>query len=585
MTFILFTAAEAAAQMPHWTIAPDNDTLFVKVSDKLIEGSRDGRTIIWSADGKELFNTPGSISGFRDSIATVTDAQSGDIVGLLGLDGKYTAIDAAKPVSSAPYFSDGYMLCRKDGAYMYIGKDGKESNFPTFTRAYPFVRGYAVVFDYLDEESGGDPCYGYYCSDGRSVDLKIRNRDQLKTVEPKDVKFASSIGSNGKGVVVVKNKIYWFDPEMEILEPMTYGPVNLGKKRHLSLDGDLDDYLVQITTSTDSVVIPAKYGREQYALLEFDPSLVPTTFTYGEESTKFSTAPASTAAPARAAASPLTATGSSPYGLAMDGKEILPAQFAAVGCTCGNRAFVRTDKGWGLVEIMPGCTYTISMNKDEDIPFRHCKFDTQLRVDLPASLPAKNMEVCIPDSAGCAIDPASRAATDTANGNSLVYNCTLSVPANLPDTLTTITYSPVRVSYDGIRLPDVSVPVKAWLLKYYTVEPIQENTSLDGGVATFTVDIDPNYRPGEAVYPFNVRVETDGPAAKCEKLSETRYRCTISGLTVGQNNLRICVTEKDCPTSVFPFEINYQASQGRKSEELVIRKKAPDKSAEIAEAK
>ena len=59
---------------------------------------------------------------------------------------------------------------------------------------------------------------------------------------------------------------------------------------------------------------------------------------------------------------------------------------------------------------------------------------------------------------------------------------------------------------------------------------------------------------------------------KYEKISETRYKCIVSNLQEGENNLNIFVTEKGCPPSIFPFEITYQKK--RKQEAVVIRKRS-----------
>lgn len=158
-----------------------------------------------------------------------------------------------------------------------------------------------------------------------------------------------------------------------------------------------------------------------------------------------------------------------------------------------------------------------------------------------------------------------------------MYNCSLNILENLPDTMTNITYSPVSVSYDGISLFERPIDIKAWHLKYYNVDPIESETSISNGVASFTININAQKNVGESDYPFEVRIEADSVSVQYEKISETRYKCLVSNFQEGDNNLNILVTEKGCPHSVFPFEVYYTKPVLKKKtqEAVVVRKKTP----------
>ena len=265
------------------------------------------------------------------------------------------------------------------------------------------------------------------------------------------------------------------------------------------------------------------------------------------------------------------------YGLSLNSKEVLPEQFEQVGIKYGNRAFVKSNGKWGIIEIVPGLEYSLKINKGEDIAFRHQKFDTQIRLDLPSQISAKEAKMDIPEETGCLIDKTSRESKDTESGNFVTYNCVLNIPSSLPDTLTTITYQPIEISNDGISLFKTPMSVKAWHYKYYNVDPIESETSISDGVLSFTVNINAQRNVGESDYPFNVKIEADSISVEQEKLSETRRKFLVSNLQEGANNLNIYVIETGCPPSVFPFEIFYSKPVPKKKqkEEVVIRKKDP----------
>ena len=188
-------------------------------------------------------------------------------------------------------------------------------------------------------------------------------------------------------------------------------------------------------------------------------------------------------------------------GLIDDGIKVLPPQFTSVELMYGRKAFVKLDDKWGIVEILPNIGYTISINKGEDIAFRHQKFETQIRLDLPPVISAKEARIDISDTTGCSIDKTSRETKDTESGNFVVYDCSLTIPHSLPDTITTITYSPVVVTYDGLTMFDIPVNVRAWHLKYYNVDPIDSETTIENGVASFIININAQRNVGEGDYP------------------------------------------------------------------------------------
>jgi len=563
-------ALTSQAQLPKWIVNPTNDTLFVKVDNNLIQGQANGKSLIWNMEGTLLYSTDNEILPYKEEVATIQVKGQPIITGFIDGVGNFTAIPNMKVAYDNPYFEDGFILCLENDKLVYINKDGTKASFPDVVRAYPFHGGYAPFFTYENIEKKKDPHFGYFKADGWPMKYIISENDNIKQVEPKDINFVSGIGTNGKGVAVIKNKIYWFDAASETFEPFLWGEEESVKKRHLNMDGDYEKYFLYIPQ--DTFIINAKYGKNQYAQLKFDRELRPVIFSFEGDEMTFVEKPS---AQLTYKSDIKEYEKSGKYGLSFDSKEVLPGQFEKVGIKYGNRAFVKLDGKWGIIEIVPNIGYTLKLNKGEDIAFRHQKFDTQIRLDFPAQISAKEARIDIPENTGCLIDKTSRESKDTESGNFVTYNCVLNIPPSLPDTITTITYQPIDISYDGLSLFKVPISVKAWHLKYYNVDPIESETSISNGVASFTLNINAQRNVGENDYPFDVRIEADSISVEYEKISETRYKCVVSNLQEGENSLNIYVTEKGCPSSIFPFEIFYTkpVPKKKKEEEVVIRKK------------
>ena len=475
-------AMAAQAQLPKWVVTPNNDTLFVKVDDNLIQGQSNGKSMIWNMDGKLLYSTDDNILPFKNGVATIQIKGQPVLRGFIDETGKFTAISNLKISYENPFFEDGYILCLDNYRQVYIKKDGSEADFPVVVKAYPFKKGFAPFFTYDNKEKKKDPHFGYFRADGKAMKYYMSENGNAKPLEPKNIDFLSNIGTTGRGVAVVKNKLYWFDTSTETFEPFLWGEEESVKKRQLSLDGNYEEYFVNLPQ--DTVVINAKYGKNKYAQLKFDSELRPAIFTFDGDVMTFVEKPTAKF-DYKSDIKGYKKNGM--YGLSFNSKEVIPEQFDEVGLMYGNRAFVKSNGKWGIVEIVPNLEYTLKLNKGEVIAFRHQKFDTQMRLDLPAQITAKEVRIDIPEETGCLIDKTSRESKDTESGNFVTYNCVLNIPPSLPDTTTTITYYPVNISSDGISLFQIPLNVEAWHYKYYNVDPIESETSISDGVLSLSL--------------------------------------------------------------------------------------------------
>ena len=164
---------------------------------------------------------------------------------------------------------------------------------------------------------------------------------------------------------------------------------------------------------------------------------------------------------------------------------------------------------------------------------------------------------------GCEIDMQSEDKKETSFGNNIQYQCVLNIPEALPDEMykdsrNEISY-PTRVFYDGLKSPIIPYKVMAWHYKYYNVDEIESERSVNQGILSFTFNINAERNPGEAAYPWSVGIKTDSDSTFCEleKISETRYKCKVFNLNEGNNSLVVQIMEEGCPPASFPFEVTY----------------------------
>ena len=571
LLFTMLPALSCLAQMPQWVIRPDNDTIYVKLDDTLLQTETGGASAIWSMDGKQLYTTDGTILPFREGAALVLKKGSPVISGFIDTSGQFTALPDVGIAYGKPYFENDFLLCYHNGSLTFFNKKGSQLALPNVEKVYPFSRGLAPYFAYLQPDKKKSPYYSYFRADSRPIQYSTNDFGNLKRVELKDIDFVSGIGTTGKGVAVIKNKLYWFDPATDTFDPLIWGEDENLKKRQLTLVGNYEMYFQNLPADTFS--IRARYGKDRIAMLKFDNQLRPLVFSFEGDEMKFVEEPA-TEFTYKSELSDFNYGGRN--GLSMGKQKVLPAQFEAVGIKYGDKAMVKKDGKWGVVTIKPDLHYSLKLNRGEDVPFRHQKFNTIMRLDLPAEVSAKDARIDIPESTGCLIDKTSREYKDTESGNFVTYECTLLIPELLPDTSTLIAYKPVSISCDGIELFDDAIEINAWHLKSYNVDPIEAENSISNGVATFTLNIAPDRAAGDGDYPFEVRAVGDSLDVQFEKMSETRYKFVVSNLQEGINDLNIYVTEKGCPSSEFPFEIVYIKPASKKAkEELIIRKKDP----------
>lgn len=548
LVVVLVSSHAAYGQMAKWAMRPGYDSIRLAAGVPVILTDSAGTTSLWSTDARLLASTTDSVAPFSNGFAVVLKKGTTDITGFYATDGTFTKLENCKVVYNCPYFRDGYLLVNRQGRNKLVAKDGKYDPFGSFVEMYPYSSGYACCTMYGDMENFKDLYYYYVDTDKNLVKLMF---DKKEAVENEDVSFLSSLNDDGVGIAVIKRRVYMFDKGLGMLRPV-FVDEKAEKKRQVRVG----DFSESMYNKGDSTILWARGSKRDTVFFAFDERMRLVSIKYPARTVNYNTAHP---APLKLKGD-FTAERSSNgmYAVKSGSSTILPPQFDGAGISFGKFIAVRKDGKWGLLQLDEKLKYSMSMNKGNAIAFRHKKFETTVRLDLPAEIKADGCSFDIPAGNGCTVDKTSVQMRNTSAGNFVQYNCVLTIPDSLPDHITEITY-PVSMTCDGINYPDSKLTVKAWHYKYVNMDLSREEIKFERGIVEFILNMTADKLAGENDYPLTVQVVEDSTAARVDliKLSETRYKCRLYSPVEGINRLVVSVIENGCPPSYFPFEINY----------------------------
>lgn len=561
-------------QLAQWIIRPAYDRIYMSQGADLIMTDSAGARILWTLDGKRLATTKSWLYPFAEGLAVATKGNSDQIDGFYNTKGRFTRLDGCQTVNEHPFFAGGHLLVQSGYYYRYADTKGQLAD-GKYTKAYPFANGYASCFTYTNLLKNKGPHSLLLTSDLEQVAFAYDGR----LFDEEDVEFTSSVNDEGVGVVIIKRRVYLFNGKDKSLTPVMANQGDTDLKNQAKLEDDVAMCLTKETASTQ--VLTAKCGKAGMAKIRFNDFLVPLSMkTPGKELTW-----KQNVKPGRTVSSPLRASeANGRAGLYWEDREVLPPQLDKVESCIDNIAFVCKSGKYGALKVYQDAAFQITINKGNPVNFRHQKFETTLRVDLPHQISAKDCTIELADGAGCEVDFTSCEKKNTEFGNYLQYNSVLNIPDNLPDEmsddpLNTITY-PVSILYSGLRSPQIPVKVQAWHHKYFNADVYDSDISITDGLLSFVLNIFADRYPNEPVYPMTVLIDVgDSLLWDMEKVSESRYKCKVWTIPEGTTNIVVQVKELGCPPSSFNFEVTYVKpapkihNKPAVKENIVIKKK------------
>lgn len=571
---ILVSTFNINGQVAKWLIPPAYDNIYMANDEDLIFTDSANYKVIWSFSGKRLAVTADQVLPYREGLAVTMEKGTNFISGFYDRGGKFTPLTGCSAYNRMPFFSNNYLLVKKGSSFRFI--DGQGKLLPgQYTEAYPFANGYASCRAFGNIEKQKDPCCLLLTANNEQVLFSYGG----KQFDYDDVEFISSVNDENIGIVVIKHRLYYFNGKDQRLTPVFDQKDEINIKKQAKLEGNLAQ---SYSFESDSVsVLSAKCGKDGSVKIFFDEFLIPISIKLKDGRYVFRKTPKME----RAIESLLRKVkGGEKYGISWESREVLPPQLDNVITCFDDKAFVRLSGKIGMIQVLNDEEFEININKGNPVDFRHQKYETTIRIDLPKMISSRDTRIEIDPKSGCDVDMTSSEKKDTEFGNFIQYNCVLSIPSSLPDEMyndsrNVITY-PTQVIYNGLRSPIIPLKIKAWHYKYFNVDVNESETSIHQGALSFTFNINAERMPGEPVYPTNVNIQTDSLQYELEKISETRYKCKVLSLAEGTNNIIVQILENGCPPASFPFEVTYTKPSARTKnraaakEDVVIKKKA-----------
>ena len=569
-TCILFTLlglGYANAQVAQWLVPPEYDWIEVSPENNVILAQQGFNHHIWDMNGKCLAKVSDDIFPFSDGHAVTTTPETANITAVYDLEGNKTAIkDRVQLGWGYPLFHDGFLLVNDGNYFYFMDAEGGIDPQPYY-QAYPFSHGYASCFTFANLRKMKDPMRMLIDTDLEPIPLSWEG----KLLSADDIEFISSVSDEGVGIIVYKGKLFYFDAATAELSPVLPLTGDTNIKNQARMDGDITKAITQIDDSTK--MMSGKCGKARLALNINAITLRPISMKIGEEERLFQKDLTQTDTPTSLKGVKNLTTGK--YALHIGNNEILPPQFDGVEQLKGNTALVTMNDKLGLLRINANDSLVVKINGGTAIGFRHKRFNTTIRLDLPSYIDANATSIEIDPQTGCNIDKASKVAKNSNEGNYLQYNCTLHCPHNVSDDAMEISY-PAYIVCEGLHLPVMMAKGKAWHSKYFAVDVNEQDVSLSGSTLSFTVNVDAERLPGEEVYPFIPSLVTDNLQFEMEKVTDTRYKCKVYNLKQGHNNIIVRVEEEGCPPADYTFEVDYspRVEQGQKNVTMTKKKKA-----------
>lgn len=558
------------AQIAKWLIPPMYDRIqLVNGIDAVLTDSA-GVKNVWTLDGQRLISCKDEILSFKEGIALAVKPGTSMITMAYKQNGESINIENCSVTHGYPYYSNGKLLVLQGAYYRYIDTDGNFSE-GKYTNAYPYSNGYAVCETYLNLEKQKDAYCLLLDDKGRTISLSY----QGKTFDIDDLQFISSVNDENIGIVVAKQRVYFFNGASKKLSPVSLkDDLVQNVKEQAKLISSIDQCFLQDSDST--YVLTAKCGKNDRVSICFDLMRRPISIKRNEEEYFYKRNEEAK----RTLETHLRIRKEGGYiGLYWDNiGEMLPSQFDEVMACFDDKALVKINGKVGMLQVFKDESFKIRMNKGNDIAFRHQKFETSIRVDFPTFLQANKVNIEIDPQTGCDIDKTSKNYKNTESGNFVEYNCVLNIPENLPDELTAIEY-PIVVQYNGIRSSRISFKVNAWHYKYFVVDVDDSQTALENGTVSFVFNINAERIASDGTYPTTVNILTDSLQYEYEKMSEIRHKCKVYSLKEGVNNIVVQVLEQGCPPAAFPFEVEYYKPVAKtrnkpaEKEKVTIKKK------------
>ena len=551
-------ASSANAQIAKWLVRPSYDHIEMTGSG-LLKVVSNGKEGLLSIEGKEVLPMEfDSIGSFKEDRALLF--KNGKFYGITDIQGRIIPLQKKdyKLPHGVARFHSGYLLVKQNQQFYFIDKEGNQAYGP-FADAYPFFDGHACVKSYIDYlKDPEETYYDFIDTDGKPF--------QIQDLDKEDINFMSSF-NNGKAIIVVKKKFYFIDSDTYKMTPISTD--NTTNRKSLVVSESKE---IQAGKDEKGYIVAAKNGK-----FIFDPFMrLKIVELQGNEPTVMDFP----AEPKRKFTSVFDKiTDNNQSGLTFEGETLLPPQFDDILHMEGKLAIVKVGGKCGVITIDERNKFLFKLNNNENIGFNHQYYDAKLTVLMPPYIKSASATVTSL-SDDCEIQIESRSESENVEGNTLGYNCRLSIPENLTDTLSTHDYF-YSLKYDGLLSIPHKVTISEWYVKYYEVELSNTNFMVSSINDTITVEFDliktDVARNDDSNYFKNIEVMASNFSEQpiLNKITENHYSFQIFGIDQERINFSVKITEVGCPSIEYPFEMVFVKPKPREKNKKTTVKIAP----------
>lgn len=542
-------------QIAHWKVAPTFDDVKI-LPNGLILASIGQKCGLYDGSGNELL--PIEYTGITDYAEDVAIAfKDGKFAGIVDMNGNIVDLSNSgyTPLVHQLAFSNDILnvvkLDKENNRswFYFINKKGTEVAGP-FIICFPFFDGYALVQKYANEKKLEDPYWTFLDSNLQEVYIPAFEKKQ-------SIQSISSF-RDGQAVCIYKNKGYFISDQLNVT------PINVDSLATKKSQLAIDNKTFNIVTNENDIVVYAKnatltFNRNmQLDRIESDGNII---YSYEPH-------PADSIV-VKSDLDKIEKSGE--YGLAYKDNIILPAQFSDIKLLNGRFALAKLDGKWGFITVDPENQFQFKLNNNEHIGFNHRFYIAKLATLMPSYIKCSNTTV-YSQSPDCEIQVESRNEIENIERNTLTYDCKLSIPSSLADTLAMQEYT-YAVKYDGLQSIDYKLSIPEWYVKYYEVELSNTKFTVNPN-DTIAVEFDlvktDAARNDDTNYFKTVELITPGNEnIPLNKITENHYAFRIGSGDRDRLSFIVKITESGCPSIEYPFEMVFTKPAPRSKDKSV----------------
>lgn len=542
-------------QIAHWKVKPSFDDVKILPNGLVvtINGQKCG---LYDSNGNEVLPIKyEGLSDFANNVALLFN--EGKLAGIVDEKGNVADLTDSgfSSIPEQTFFSDNFLNVTKSEkennttGFYFIDKEGTQVAGP-FVTCFPYFDGFALVQKYANEKKQEDAYWTYINDKQREVTIPSLDKKQ-------SIQLLSSF-RDGRAVCIYKNKGYYVTDSLTVI-PINVDTLNT-KKSQLATDSKT----FNIQTNQDDIVVSAKnavltFNRlMQLEKIESDGTIL---YAYKAPAAEYITID-----------SELGQHGEiGEYGLTYNENIILPTQFSDIKLLKGKYALVKLDGKWGFITVDPNNQFQFKLNNNEHIGFNHRFYIAKLATLMPSYIKCNNTTV-YSKSSDCEIQVESRNEIENIERNTLTYDCKLSIPESLSDTLATQEYT-YALKYDGLKSIDYKVSIPEWYVKYYEVELSNTKFTVNPN-DTITVEFDlvktDAARNDDTNYFKTVELITpDNDNIPLNKITENHYSFRIGSRDKERLAFIVKITESGCPSIEYPFEMVFTKPASKSKDKSV----------------